>query len=172
MTDTIWIRSATHPDTGQAACLFDWGGGQALLTPETVLATARDLAAAAAAAETDVAFLRFLRQDLDIDDDRIRAHMLRHLRERRTATAQGSPGALRIAAVAGAKTGRPSIHIARGSMKGELTPDEARAMAGQWTEAAVAAQIDVRLRYTLTGHPALTRADVDQIFEQLQSLQR
>ncbi|WP_432032758.1 hypothetical protein [Streptomyces antibioticus] len=169
MTDTIWIRSATHPDTGQAACLFDWGGGQALLTPETVLATARDLAAAAAAAETDIALVQALREDIRADDD-VLAGLLTAVRARRPMPAVRT--ALRIQAVAGAKTGRPYVHIARGSMKAELTPDAAREMAGDWTQVAVAAQIDARLRYTLTGHPNLTPGDVNDIFEQLQSLQR
>ncbi|MGW1324809.1 hypothetical protein ACWD64_19980 [Streptomyces antibioticus] len=169
MTDTIWIRSTAHPETGEAACLITWGSEQTLLTPEVTLVTARELTAAAAAAETDIALVQSLRQDIRADNAVI-GGMLMAVRRRRPSPA--ARGALRIQAVAGAKTDRPYVHIARGSKGGELAPDEAREMAGHWTEAAVAAQIDARLRHTLTGHPALLPADVDQIFQQLQSLQR
>ncbi|MDX5570921.1 hypothetical protein PYK79_57090 [Streptomyces sp. ID05-04B] len=170
MTDAIWIRSTVHPETRKAACLLSWGSaGSALLTPEATLATARDLTAAAAAAETDVALIRSLREDVHADDTVVRG-LLDAVRARRPMPA--ARPALRIHAVAGAKTGKPLVHIGRGSLKAELDPDEARQMAGHWTEAAVAAQIDARLRYVLGEHPRLTPDDVNAIFEQLQGVQR
>ncbi|AVV46444.1 hypothetical protein PYK79_56400 [Streptomyces sp. ID05-04B] len=171
MTDAIWIRSTVHPETRKAACLLTWGSaGTALLTPEAALATARDLTAAAAAAEADVALIRSLREDVHADDAVVRG-LLEAVRARRPVPTAARP-ALRIHAVAGAKTGKPLVHIGRGSLKAELDPDEARQMAGHWTEAAVAAQIDARLRYVLGEHPSLTAGDVNAIFEQLQGVQR
>ncbi|PZG77141.1 hypothetical protein C1I97_37170, partial [Streptomyces sp. NTH33] len=82
------------------------------------------------------------------------------------------PAALRIEAVAGVTTGLPHVNIARGSMKGQLTPDEARQMAAHWTEAAVAAQIDVRLRYALGEWDHLTTDDIEQLFTILQKTHR
>ncbi|EPD63160.1 hypothetical protein [Streptomyces sp. HGB0020] len=117
---TAHIRSTVDPATGKAACLLRWGTVEALLQPDVVLNTARDL----------------------------------------------------MAAAAGAKTGKPWVHIARGSMKGELDPDQARQMAAPWTEAAIAAQIDVRLRYALGELDQLTPDDIDAVFGRLQSLQR
>ncbi|MEH0547306.1 hypothetical protein QA802_30735 [Streptomyces sp. B21-105] len=167
---TAWISSTIDPATRKAACLLSWGTVQALLTPETTLATARDLTAAAAAAETDVALIRSLREDVHADDTVV-GGLLQAVRSRRAMPSSTRP-ALRIHAVAGAKTGRPYVHIGRGTLKAELTPDAAREMAGHWTEAAVAAQIDVRLRYVLGEHPHLTPDDINTIFERLQSVQR
>lgn len=168
--DVAWIRSTIDPRTRKAACLFRWGpAAEVLLTPEVVLTTARDLMAAAAHAEMDIAFLDWCRTKLEADTVTA-GHMLLDIRQTRLSP----PGkaALRISAVAGIKTGKPYVHIGRGSMKGELTPDQAREMAGHWTEAAAAAQIDVRLRYVLGEHPGITEDDIEQIFERLQSVQR
>ncbi|MFJ6386431.1 hypothetical protein ACIQJT_02360 [Streptomyces sp. NPDC091972] len=164
-----YIRSTIDPDTRKAACLLRWGPVEALLTPEVTLNTARDLTAAAAHAETDIAFLDWCRHSLKVDLNTA-GHMLLDIRAGRPAPQDKV--ALRIEAVAGAKTGLPIVRVGRGSMKGDLTPDEARQMARHWTEAATAAQIDVRLRYVLGEHPALTPGDIDQIFSQLQGLQR
>lgn len=170
MNDTVWIRSTIDPTTGDAACHLGWGGSvQALLTPEVVMATARDLMVAAAGAEADIALIESLREDVHADDDVV-GGLLTAVRQRRTAPA--ARVALRIATVAGAKTGKPYVHIARGSMEGRLNPDEARQMAQHWTEAAAAAQIDVRLRQALGEHPDITDSDIEQIFARMQALQR
>lgn len=169
MTDDAWIRSTIDPDTRKAACLLRWGRIEALLTPETTLTTARDLMTAAAYAETDIALLDWCRHSLKIDANTA-GHMALDIRARRPAPTGHS--ALRIEAVAGVKTGKPYVNIARGSMKAQLDPDGARDMAGHWTEAAIAAQIDVRLRYALGEHPGITDSDIEQIFVRLQALQR
>lgn len=163
------IRSTVDPATGNAACLFRWDTVEALLQPDVVVNTARDLMAAAAGAEADVALIRSLREDIQAEDDIVGA-MLTAVRRRRGVPA--ARVALRIAAVAGAKTGKPYVHIGRGSMRGELSPDEAREMAQHWTMAAVAAEIDNRLRYVLGELEQLAPGDVEEIFAKLQSLQR
>lgn len=165
---TAYIRS-TIDDDGKAACLLQWGPVHALLDPDTVLTTARDLLAAAAAAEMDVAFLGWCRQTLKVDLNTA-GHMLLDIRATRPAPTGKT--ALRIEGLAGLRTGLPLVHIARGSMKGELSPNEARAMAGHWTEAATAAHIDVRLRYVLGDLDQLTPADIEHIFSKLQEVQR
>ncbi|MFI1002011.1 hypothetical protein ACIP10_15455 [Streptomyces galbus] len=167
---TLTIRSTVDPATGTPACLIEWGAIQARLTPDVVHTTARDLMAAAAAAESDVALLAFLREDVGVDNNQALAHMLAHVRERRPVPAGRT--ALRIEAVAGADTGRPYVHIARGSMKGCLTPDEARGMGQIWTEAAAAAQIDARLRYALGEWNHLTPDDIERLFAIMRSVQR
>ncbi|MFF6825031.1 hypothetical protein [Streptomyces longwoodensis] len=168
--DTLLIRSTLDPATRAPACLIEWGPIQARITPDVVHATARDLMAAAAAAETDIALLAFLREDVGVDNDGALAHMLGRVRVRRLAPAAKT--ALRIEAVAGADTGRPYVHIARGSMKGALSPDEARTMAQDWTHAAAAAQIDAGLRYALGEWDHLTPTDIESLFTILQSVQR
>ncbi|QQM44990.1 hypothetical protein [Streptomyces liliifuscus] len=165
---TAYIRS-TIDSNGKAACLLQWGQITQLLTPETVLTTARDLMAAAAAAETDIALVDSFRATLKADMDTI-GLMVMDIRKRRPSP-KGKP-ALRIAAVAGHRTHKPYVHIARGSMKHELDPDEAREMALHWTEAAIAAQIDVRLRYALGEWDHLDAAAIERLFTLLQGVQR
>jgi hypothetical protein len=165
---TCFIESTADPKTGKAACLMRWGRIAAFLPPDEVLTTARHLTAAATAAETDIAMIRAFRKEL-IDPNTV-GQMVLDVRRHRPAP-EGT-AALRISAVAGAKTCRPYVHIARGSNKGELTPDGARAMAQHWTEAAVAAQIDVRLRYALGEWGHLTRAQIEELFALVQKVQR
>ncbi|MDX3629030.1 hypothetical protein PV728_01635 [Streptomyces europaeiscabiei] len=166
---TCYIRSTIDPHDRTAACLLNWGSMEVLLTPETVLNTSLDLMAAAAAAETDVAVIKVFRTKLQLDLNTIGRMVLdiRAARDHRTGKT-----ALRISALAGARTGKPLVHIARGPKKGELTPDEAREMAQHWTEAAIAAQIDVRLRYALGEWDHLTPADIERLFSILQKVQR
>ncbi|MFE7966153.1 hypothetical protein ACFU0X_24475 [Streptomyces cellulosae] len=167
--DTVTIRSTTDPTDGTAACLLTWGPIEALLTPAKTLDTARDLMAAAAHAESDIAFLAMCREQLRLDEQTA-GQMLLDIRSRRPAPP--TPAALRIHAVAGYKTGRPYVHIARGSQAASLDPDDARQMAVQWTQAATAAQIDVRLRYALGEWDRFTPDEIDRLFLTVQRLGR
>lgn len=166
--DTVYVQS-TLDDQGKAAVLMQWGRIEAVLTPEVTLTTARDLMAAASNAEADIALIKTCREVLELDDARL-GMFLRDVRTRRPHT----PGkaALRIEAVAGAKTGMPYVHIGRGSMKASLDPDTARTMALHWTETAVAAQIDVRMRYALGEWDRLNVVEVEELFALLQKAQR
>lgn len=168
MTDQppVYIRSTLDED-GKAACLMQWGPIEKLLAPKVVLTTARDLMAAAAAAETDIALIQSFREDIGADDQ-VLAAALDAVRRRRPH----APGkaALQIAAVAGAMTGRPYVHIRRGSLAGQLDPDEARAMAQRWIETATAAAIDVRLRYALGEWDHLLPTDIERLFTIIQKL--
>lgn len=158
---SLWIHSGTDAH-GNAACRLTWGPTvDVVLTPETVLTTARDLTAAAAAAENDIAVIDSFRATLKLDMTTI-GRMVLDIRKRRPVP-KGTP-ALRIAALAGVRSGKPLVHIACGSMKGELTPDEARDIALYWTQAATAAQIDVRLRYALGEWDHLTPDDIERLF--------
>ena len=167
--DRVCHVRSTLDDHGKAAVLLEWGPIQALLTPDIVLTTGRDLMAAAAAAETDIALIDTFRNDLRLDDQTLGA-MLTSVRSRRPAPTGKT--ALRIAAVAGAKTGKPYVTIGRGSMTGQLGPDEARTMAQQWMETAIAAAIDVRLRYALGEWDRLSVVEVEDLFKLIQEAQR
>lgn len=166
--DTCWIES-TLDDTGKAACLLRWGPIRALLTPPAVLAAARDLVTAAISAETDIALIDVFREELRADDELL-GMVLTRVRQRRPMPP--APVALRIQSVAGARTGQPLVHIARGSMRSELTPAEARDMASQWTQAAVAAQIDVRLRYALGEWDRLNVVEIEDLFSRIREAGR
>lgn len=165
--DTVTVQSTT--DDGKPAVLMRWGRIEAVLTPETALTTARDLMAAASNAEADIALITTCRDVLQLNDGQL-GLFLRDVRSRRSHT----PGqtALRIEAVAGANTGLPYVHIARGSMKAQLDPDTARTMAQHWVETAVASQIDMRLRYALGEWDRLTVVEIDELFALIQKAQR
>lgn len=172
MTDaegTICRIRSTHDQDGRAACLMQWGSQTTLLHPDVVMATAQDLLAAAAAAEADIALIRTLRQDLDVDDQTL-GGLLTAVRQRRAQPP--AKIALRISAVAGAKTGRAFVTIARGSMKGQLSAGEARDMAVAWIQTATAAHIDVRLRYALGEWDHLSPEDIERLFTLIQAVQR
>lgn len=165
---TVYVRS-TLDDDGKAAVLMQWGPIQALLTPEATVNTALDLMAAASASESDIALIRTGRDVLRLDDNAI-AHLLRDVRIRRPKP-QGKT-ALRIEAVAGMKTDQPYVNIGRGSMKRQLDPGTAREMAGHWIQTAVAAQIDVRLRYALGEWDKLDVVEIEELFTLIQQTGR
>lgn len=157
---TVYVKS-TLDDDGKAAVLMQWGTIQTVLTPEVTLTTARDLMAAAAAAEADIALIRTGREVLQLTDSML-GHLLRDVRSRRPSP-QGKT-ALRIEAVAGMKTGLPYVNIGRGSMRRQMEPDTAREMASHWVQTAVAAQIDVRLRYALGEWDKLNVVEIEELF--------
>lgn len=162
-THDVVIRSTTDPRTHAPACLVTWGQAvQMLITPETTVTTARDLMAAAIRAETDIAVLKVFRDTLGLDATTT-GHLILQLRTARHHSS-GQP-ALRIDAVAGLRTEKPYVHIARGSMKASLDPDEARVMAQHRFQTATAAEIDHRLRRALDAWDRdLTTADIEQLF--------
>jgi hypothetical protein len=165
---TVYVQS-TLDDNGKAAVLMQWGPIQALLTPEITLTTARDLMAAAASAEADIALIRTCREVLQLTDSML-GHLLQDVRARRPQP-RGKT-ALRIEAVAGMKTGQPYVNIGRGSMKAQMDPDTAREMASHWIQTAVAAQIDVRLRYALGEWDKLNVVEIEELFALIQKTGR
>lgn len=165
---TVYV-SSTLDDNGKAAVLMTWGRIQAVLTPEVTLTTARDLMAAAASAEADIALIRACREVLQLTDSML-GRLLQDVRSRRPQP-KGKT-ALRIEAVAGMKTGLPYVNIGRGSMKRQMDPDTAREMASHWVQAAVAAQIDVRLRYALGEWDKLNVVEIEELFTLMREIGR
>ena len=168
-TQFIVYVSSTLDDNGKAAVLMQWGGIQAVLTPEVTLTTARDLMAGAAAAESGIALIRTCREVLRLDGNTV-GRLMQDVRARRPKP-QGKT-ALRIEAVAGMKTGLPYVNIGRGSMKRQMDPETAREMALHWAEAAVASQIDVRLRYALGEWDKLNVVEIEELFTMMRETGR
>lgn len=164
--EELWIESAVHAVTGEPGCILRWGTIETALPPDVVQATARDLFAAATHAETDIALIRLMRDQVRMDLPAIGA-MLRDVRLARPMP--NAKVALRIQAVAGAGTDLPYVHIARGTQKGSFTPAEAREMAGHWIAASVAAQLDARLRRVLADLDQITNDDINAIFTSLRN---
>ncbi|MGW6210976.1 hypothetical protein [Streptomyces sp. NPDC055109] len=165
----LWIRSITDPATNAPACVMNWGSIEAVLPIAVVYTTARDLLAAAAHAEADIALIESFRETLRLDLQTI-GHLIKDIRARRPVS-PGKP-ALRINAVAGLHTGDPLVHIARGSMKAELSTEQAREIALHWTQTAVAAEVDTRLRYALGEWDHLSSDQIEDLFRTVRSLQR
>jgi hypothetical protein len=167
--DTVCHISSTLDDNGKAACLLRWGPVTSTLIPEVVLLTARELMAAAAHAETDIALINAFRQEFHADDQMV-GTVLAAVRGWRPAPV--GLCALRIEAVAGHRTGKPYVRVGRGSMRGDLSPGEARDMAVQWVGAATAAGSDVRLRYALGEWDRLDPAEIEELFGLMRQVQR
>lgn len=169
--DGIWIQPSQDPDTGAPVCIVSWDEKAKAISTDDAFATARDLMAAAAYAETDKALVEELTDPrgggLDL---RGAGALLARVRERRVpAPGRGRP-ALRIEAIYGANTGAALVHVGLGSHKGELDPAEARQMAQHWTETAVAALLDARSRYVLRTEFDFDQAQTERFFDQLQAI--
>jgi hypothetical protein len=162
VNEIITINSATHPETGKAICIIKFGHMRKMAEPDIILNTARELNAAAEAAEIDVALMKVVLDDLELPDAACAAIMSK---AREARPMPGGKVALRIEAVAGYHTRKPYIHVGLGSTKGSLEPNEARQMAQHWTEAAVTSHFDARLRYVLSDFDQLTEHDIENIFQ-------
>lgn len=172
--DIISIASTSDPLTGAPQCLLEWGTITKALSVQETLLTARGLMAAAIAAETDKALMEELtdsRGGLGLDFQTA-GQILLGVRERRGTIARPSGrAALRIEAVYGARMKLPRVYVGRGWMKTDMSPDEARQMGQHWVETAVAASVDVRVRYAM-GEGGLDIVAIDDIFKAAQELQR
>jgi hypothetical protein len=171
-----WIESAADPTTGKPLCLISWGNlTRVEISIEQTLATARELTAAAVAAETDKALVEEFTSKTGVGMDlQLAGLVLTKVRERRTTMMQntGVRPWLRIQAVYGARTKLPLVHFSRGSMSGELTPDEARQMGQHWTETAIGATLDARTRYVLAGEYGFDHVKIDEFFHHMIELNR
>jgi hypothetical protein len=150
--ERIWIESTMDSTTGRPMCFVRWGTKTKLVETERVIATARELFGAAAAAEADVALVEFLREaDLP---DQVVGTALMHAREQRAKSRMpdGPKPVFRIGAIAGARTGLPLVSIGLGSREDTLDVESARDLASDWYETAIASILDVRIRYTLGDH--------------------
>jgi hypothetical protein len=150
--ENIWITSAADPTTGAPCCHVVWGEKSKLVPSERVVATARELHAAAAAAEDEVALLGSLRL-IGAEDQSLYA-MLVDIRGRRAELRmpEGPKPIFRIGAFAGAKTGKPLVQIELGSQQLTISAEDARKTGSDWYTTAVASILDVRIRYVLGEH--------------------
>lgn len=145
----VWESSADSA-TGAPMIAMTWEHKTRLYPIDRALATARDLFAAAAAAESDAAVFAVLTEDLDAKPDTARG-ALAQVRRRRTGL-QESPGArpiLRIGAAYNAEKRRPFVAIHSGTLDAHLSCAEARAEALKIHEGALAAVMDARTRHVL-----------------------
>lgn len=169
--ERIWIESTMDSTTGRPMCFIRWGDKQKLVETERVIATARELFTAAAAAEADVALVEFLRE-ADVPHPAVSAALMRAREVRaKLRMPQGPKPVFRIGAIAGANTGLPLVSIGLGSREDTLDVQGARDLASDWYETAIASILDVRIRYTLADHDFDIVA-IDQFMNALSLLNR
>lgn len=169
--ERIWIESTMDSTTGRPMCFVHWGDKQKLVETERVIATARELFAAAAAAEADVALVEFLRE-ADLPDRAVGVALMRAREVRgKLRMPEGPKPVFRIGAIAGANTGLPLVSIGLGSREDTMDVQSTRSLASDWYETAIASILDVRIRYTLADHDFDIVA-IDQFMNDLSLLNR
>lgn len=168
----IWITSAADPTTGAPACFVVWGEKEKLVSADRIIATCRELHAAAAAADDEVVLLSVL-MAAKLSREVLYA-MLMDLRTRRVnlrlGMFEGAKPILRIGAFAGADTGKPLVSIELGSNKLIMTSEDARKTASDWYSTAVASILDVRIRHTLAER-GFSVVDVEDFMQELLKLE-
>lgn len=143
--DTVLhIRSSAHPD-GRPCLLLSWHGHDWVAETTEIATTARDLAAAAATAEAEANLMSVLTPLVGRD---ISVEVLLDVRAKRPPR-YGSKATLFVEPIVSAVTLAASVTLRRGKKEGKLSPDEARQMAQDWTEALIAAEQDANVRAVL-----------------------
>jgi hypothetical protein len=172
--ETVFIgwEAGSEPTTGEPLVVMHWAHKVKPYPVDRVLATARDVYAAAAAAEADAAVFATATGSLGVDE-RTAAMLMRDVREHRTALQErgGAKPVLRVGAVFGAKTRRALVQFHSGSLNITISASEARENATRMVEAAVAASIDVRFRYAL-GEVGLDVVAIEDVFKAVRGLDR
>jgi hypothetical protein len=146
----IMWEAAADPTTGAPMIKMTWDHKTKAYPLDRALATARDLVAAAAAAESDKALWDTLTDTLGLDEQNT-FNVVADVRRRRTALQERTTARpfLRIGAALGYNTRRPMVAFHSGSLSDQGPPEQARDMAAAIYETAVAAAIDARTRHVL-----------------------
>lgn len=149
-TSRIMWKATADPTTGAPMIAMIWDHKTKVYPLDRALATARDLLAAAAAAEGDKAMWETLTSYLGLDENTA-FNFVADVRRRRTALQERTTARpfLRIGAVLGYNTRQPMVAFHSGSLDDQGPPEQARDMASAIYETAVAAAIDARIRHVL-----------------------
>jgi hypothetical protein len=134
--DTIWIQSTRAPD-GEPACQVDWGPLQWYAPVEDVRQTATDLVTCAAYAEMMMAIV--LRVGVPPE---MASQFMTDLLADADRHAFGADTTLSLLPAGSSRRREALVLMQRGSQKGALSPDEARAMALHWFSTAEATESD------------------------------
>lgn len=170
-TEYIQWQATCDLTTGAPALVMTWGPKTRVYPIDRALATARDLYAAASAAEHDAALFETLTKGALRLESSIAEQMMLEVRRHRTAL-QERPAAkpiYRIGAAFGHHTRRALVAIHLGSQDVLCSPEEARMEADAIYECAAGAVIDARIRHVL-GERGVDIVAVEEILAAMMAL--
>ena len=162
--DGIWIQSTRGPDD-EPVCEVTWGPIQCYADVADVRETAIDLVTCAAYAEMMMTLVTRVGLSAAVV-----SQFTTELLDGRDKRYFGTKATMTMLPAGSTKRGAALVLLKRGSMEGELSPDEARTMALAWLSVAEATESDQLVSEAL----AATSAGVDQerLFGYLRELRR
>jgi hypothetical protein len=161
--ETIWIESTSGPDH-KPVCHLTWGHVACYPPVAAVRLTAIDLVTCAAYAEM---MMKLVNLGLPPAQVSAFASDLLSDSERRRF---GDPSTLSLLPAGSSKRKEALVLLTRGSMKGALSPDEARAMALRWLEAAEATESDQLVSEALRATGTADAEQAGKLFGYLREL--
>jgi hypothetical protein len=163
--DTIWIESTLNPD-GEPACGLTWGALQWYAPVPDVRETAIDLVTCAAYSEMMMEM---------VTGAGIPPHVVSGfagiLLSGRDKPFFGAATTMTLLPAGSSKRRQGFVLLKRGSLKGELFPDEAREMAMHWLAAAEATEADQLLAEALRA-AAVSDSGQATVFGYLRELRK
>ena len=161
--DSIWIESTRGPDD-EPCCLITFGPLQAYASVEDVRTTALDLITCAAYAELMMTMVVKVNLSADVVS-RFATDLLSGAGRRFF----GAKTTLLLTPAGSTRRREALVLVKRGSQAGELSPDEARAMALRWLAVAEATESDQLVSEALRATGS-DEAGTEKVFGYLREL--
>jgi hypothetical protein len=162
--DSIWVESTLNPD-GEPACGISWGPLQCYAPVPDVRETAIDLVTCAAFSEM---MMELVRAGIPPGTVSQFATSLLSGREKRHF---GATTTMTLAPAGSSARKEALVLLKRGSLKGALSPDEAREMAMHWLAVAEATESDQLLAEALRA-AAVSDSGQATVFGYLRELRK
>lgn len=161
----IWITSTRGPDD-QPVCQVTWDGLDWYAPVEDVRETAADLMTCAAYAEMMMTLVTRAKLPPEVV-----SQLTTEMLDGRDKRFFGAKATMTLTPAGSSKRKQPLVLLKRGSLSGELFPDEARAMALRWLAVAEATESDQLVSEALraTGVPAQTQERAFAYLRELRS---
>jgi hypothetical protein len=163
-SESIWIQSTRGPDD-EPVCEITWGPLQCYATVADVRETAIDLVTCAAYAEMMMTLVTRVGLSADVV-----SQFTTELLDDRDKRYFGTKTTMLLLPAGSTKRREPLVILNRGSMKGSVSPDEARAMALRWLAAAEATESDQLVSEALTATGTADEAAAEKLFGYLREL--
>lgn len=162
--ETIWIQSTRGPDH-EPVCQVTWGPVQYYAPIDDVRETALDLMTCAAYAEMMMTLVLRVRIPPEVVS-KFTTDLLGG-REKRYF---GAKTTLTLMPAGSSKNREALVLLQRGSLRGAVSPDEARAMALRWLAVAEATESDQLVSEALRATGACDDAAQEKVFGYLREL--
>jgi hypothetical protein len=163
--ESIWIESTRGPDD-EPACLITWGSLQFYAPVEDVRQTALDLITCAAYAEMMMTLI--VKAGLGAD---VVSQFTSDLLSGAGRSFFGAKTTVTLLPAGSSKRREALVLLSRGSMRGAVSPDEARAMALRWLAVAEATESDQLVSEALRATGA-DEAATEKLFGYLRELRK